>query len=100
MVALWRNARQGTPPSFGVGRTSVISPRSSGFRATRRGGPPETCVSFPASPHRAWAYDASHRRKEPAMNPLDTIATALVVIGGLNWGVVAARKKDLVTPLM
>jgi len=34
------------------------------------------------------------------MNPLDTIATALVMIGGLNWGVVAARKKDLVTPLM
>jgi uncharacterized membrane protein len=34
------------------------------------------------------------------MNPIDTIATALVVIGGLNWGIVAARKKDLITPLM
>jgi uncharacterized membrane protein len=33
------------------------------------------------------------------MNPLDTIATALVVIGGLNWGAVALRKKDLVSPL-
>jgi uncharacterized membrane protein len=33
------------------------------------------------------------------MNPLDTIATALVVIGGLNWGIVALRKKDAVSPL-
>jgi len=30
------------------------------------------------------------------MNPLDTIATALVVIGGINWGSIALTRKDLV----
>ena len=30
------------------------------------------------------------------MNPFDTVATALVTIGGLNWGLVGVADKDLV----
>jgi uncharacterized protein len=30
------------------------------------------------------------------MKPLDAIATALVVVGGLNWGLVAIAQFDLV----
>jgi uncharacterized membrane protein len=30
------------------------------------------------------------------MNPLDTIATGLLVVGGLNWGLVGVARKDLV----
>jgi uncharacterized membrane protein len=33
------------------------------------------------------------------MNPLDTVATTLVVIGGLNWGSIALARKDLVGTL-
>jgi uncharacterized membrane protein len=33
------------------------------------------------------------------MHPIDTVATALVVIGGLNWGSIALTRKDLVATL-
>jgi uncharacterized membrane protein len=33
------------------------------------------------------------------MNPLDTVATTLVVIGGINWGSIALARKDLVATL-
>jgi uncharacterized membrane protein len=33
------------------------------------------------------------------MNPLDTVATTLVTIGGLNWGLVGLADKDLVAAI-
>lgn len=33
------------------------------------------------------------------MNPLDTVTKALVVVGGINWGLVSVNKFDLVAKL-
>jgi hypothetical protein len=34
------------------------------------------------------------------MNPIDWIAMILVIIGGLNWGIVGAAKYDLVAAIV
>ena len=34
--------------------------------------------------------------RSPQTKPLDTLAAALLIVGGLNWGLVALAKFDLV----
>jgi uncharacterized protein len=36
------------------------------------------------------------RQKEDKMRPLDWLAATLVIVGGLNWGLVALAEFDLV----
>jgi uncharacterized membrane protein YuzA (DUF378 family) len=39
------------------------------------------------------------RTREEVMKPIDTVAAALVIVGALNWGVVAIARVDLVAAL-
>src|SRR5687768_484787 len=85
-------------PTTSARRSRSCSPPRATSRSQKKAScPPPRRGCGPSPP----AFESASNRstEESAMRPLDILAAILLVVGGLNWGLVALANFDLVATL-